>query len=334
MAKNDDHDDSMSITYTSITIKNVAGGNNSISENDATKNGFKVRGEGSFAINGKNSILEKEDEIAVTVTWSDGVHTFIQNMDAVVDGVNKNKGTFNWHIEENKTFENEYIGAGLNLGEGTITVTFPGLISGSETYNYGHACFLRGTRILTRHGYCPVEDLTVGDEVHTLNSGWQPLRWIGQQRIVTPFGLAKSAPVRITAGAFGPALPKRDVCVSQVHAIFFRNQLIPVRFLINGVTVFRDTRINDIEYFHLLLDRHAVIFSEGLATESYVPCENIEWFDNTSECPQALLNAIRSGTAECLSECYPRRTTGPAVEAARALLARFAPVNIKGCAVG
>ncbi|SDW97557.1 Hint domain-containing protein [Nitrosomonas communis] len=334
MAKNDDHDDSMAITYTSITIKNIAGGNNSISKNDATKNGFKVRGEGSFAINGENSILEKEDEIAVTVTWSDGVHTFIQNMDAVVDGVNKNKGTFNWHIEENKAFENNYTGAGLNFGEGTVTVTFPGSISGSETYNYGHACFLRGTRILTRHGYCPVEELAVGDEVHTLNSGWQPLRWIGQQRIATPFGLAKSAPVRITAGAFGPALPERDVCVSQEHAIFFRNQLIPARFLINGVTVFRDTRIKDIEYFHLLLDRHAVIFSEGLATESYMPCENIEWFDNTSQCPQALLNSIRGGTAECLPQCYPRKTTGPVVEAARTLLARFAPVNIKGRAAG
>jgi hypothetical protein len=98
--------------------------------------------------------------------------------------------------------------------------------------------------------------------------------------------------------------------------------------------VFRDTRLKDIEYFHLLLDRHAVIFSEGLATESYMPCENIEWFDNTSECPQALLNAIRGGTAECLSECYPRKTTGPAVEAARALLARFAPADAKNRAVG
>ncbi|MDV6344199.1 Hint domain-containing protein [Nitrosomonas sp. Is37] len=151
--------------------------------------------------------------------------------------------------------------------------------------------------------------------------------------MTTLFGLTKNAPVRIIAGAFGPALLERDVFVSQDHAIFFRNQLIPAKSLINGVTVFRDTTVKDIEYFHLLLDRHDVIFSEGLATESYVPCENIDWFDNTSEYPEALLNAIRAGTAECLNESYPRRVTGPIVETARARLARLASVKIKDRAV-
>ncbi len=39
----------MAITFLNIQIEGVAGGNNSISKNEATKNGFKLRGEGGFA---------------------------------------------------------------------------------------------------------------------------------------------------------------------------------------------------------------------------------------------------------------------------------------------
>ncbi|SDZ14285.1 hypothetical protein SAMN05421755_11332 [Nitrosomonas sp. Nm33] len=51
-------------------------------------------------------------------------------------------------------------------------------------------------------------------------------------------------------------------------------------------------------------------------------------------CPEALLNAIRVGTAECLIECYPRRITGPIVEPTRTLLIRFASAEVKVSAVG
>ncbi|SDW97531.1 Hint domain-containing protein [Nitrosomonas communis] len=316
----------MTTTFTGVTINSVAT-DNIIDSNEAS-NGFSIVGTGTITNSPGGNNVKKGDVISVTVRWFDGNQTISQTIDATINTVNGNN--FTWSITDN-TFATQV--AALNTGTNdSVTVQFGSVTSTPFTVNY--ACFLRGTRVLTRHGYCPVEELAVGDEVRTLSGGWQPLRWIGRQRITTPFGLAKGAPVRITAGAFGPALPERDVCVSQDHAIFFRNQLIPARFLVNGVTVFHDTSIENIEYFHLLLDRHAVIFSEGLATESYVPCENIDWFDNTAECPQVLLNAIRAGTAECLNECYPRKTTGPAVEAARALLARFAPADAKERAVG
>ncbi|SDZ16004.1 Hint domain-containing protein [Nitrosomonas sp. Nm33] len=323
--------------FSNIAIDtNGVAGDNKIDVSEGNTSGFKITGSGSYAGNTAPSVNQ---EISVTVLWSDGTNTFPQTINAIVTTVTGGK-TFTWEISESNfstTFPT------LKLGSNdTVRVTFPskiqdGTLSGtasSPITTFEYACFLRGTRVLTRHGYCPVEELAVGDEVRTLSGGWQSLRWVGHQRITTPFGLAKGAPVRITAGAFGPALPARDVFVSQEHAIFFRNHLIPAKSLINGVTVFCDTTVEDIEYFHLLLDRHDVIFSEGLATESYVPCENIDWFDNTSECPEALLNAIRAGTAECLNECYPRQVNGPAVEAARALLARFAPADVKDCAVG
>jgi hypothetical protein len=321
-----------------IQITDVSGGDVNA---DEAANNFTISGTGTY----KDDKLTATT-ISITVKWSDGANppnTLPSEIfSATITSVDHGKRTFKWAFTVN-----DFSDPGHHPGfiVDSVEVIFPKNVNNTKNTTSGtgpsdtdsdfsFACFLRGTRVLTRHGYCPVEELAVGDEVRTLSGGWQPLRWIGHQRITTPFGLAKGAPVRITAGAFGPALPERDVCVSQDHAVFFRNQLIPARFLVNGVTVFRDTSVKDIEYFHLLLDRHAVVFSEGLATESYVPCENIDWFDNTAECPQALLNAIRAGTADCLIECYPRKTTGPAVEAARALLARFAPADTKERAVG
>ena len=322
----------MATNIQTVTIGNVTQDNNTITNVEATKDGFNIIGSATY----KGSDPDKnKDTFTVSVKWTDNDnHTFTQDLKATITSVDKKNDTFTWSIAEPNTFETSFTKAGLHFGSGKVEVTFKDSTK-TDSEDYDYACFLHGTRVLTRHGYCPVEELAVGDEVRTMNNGWQPLRWIGHQPVViTPFGLAKSAPVRITAGAFGPALPERDVCVSPDHAIFFRNQLIPAKFLVNGVTVFRDTSIENIEYFHLLLDQHAVIFSEGLATESYVPCENIDWFGNTAECPETLLNAIRAGTAECLNECYPRKTTGPAVEAARALLARFAPAEAKNRAVG
>lgn len=318
----------MATTFTGITIIDVAT-DEAISEDEATSS-FTISGTGKY------SGSDPASSMMVTLTWIDENNTsHTQNINAtvnIIDKTGKDGKTFEWSITESD-FDTFFNDESFPFGAGQVTVTFGTKVSNTVELS-SIACFLRGTRVLTRHGYCPVEELAVGDEVRTLSGNWQPLRWIGHQSVVTPFGLAKSAPVRITAGAFGPALPERDVCVSPDHAIFFRNQLIPAKFLVNGVTIFRDTSIENIEYFHLLLDQHAVIFSEGLATESYVPCENIDWFDNTAECPQALLNAIRAGTAECLNECYPRKTTGRAVEAARALLTRFAPADAKDRAVG
>ncbi|MDV6344201.1 Hint domain-containing protein [Nitrosomonas sp. Is37] len=327
-------------TFSNIIIGNVAGNDGKIDQNEASST-FAIEGSGIYS----STAPSVGQTIQVKITWFDAAHPggIEQTINAIVKTVlGGSSKTFTWSIDENN-FAGTTVGQQLALGADSVKVTFPqsidnnGTPSGSadsNTFNFTYACFLRGTRVLTRYGYCPVEELAIGDEVRTLNGGWQSLRWVGHQRIATLFGLAKGAPVRITAGAFGPGLPERDVFVSQEHAIFFRNYLIPAKSLINGVTVFRDTTVEDIEYFHLLLDRHDVIFSEGLATESYVPCENIDWFDNTSECPEALLNAIRAGTAECLSECYPRQANGPVVEAARALLARFAPANVKDRAVG
>lgn len=195
-------------------------------------------------------------------------------------------------------------------------------------------CFLRGTRLLTRSGYRPVESLSEGEEILTLDCGWQPVRWIGHgtmRRAWTGHFLSHHYPIRILAGAFGSGLPEQDLWVSPKHAVFFRNHLIPAETLVNGVTVIRDREVEAIEYFHVLLDQHAVIFSEGLPTESYIPFQDMDIFENGDSCPKVLRQVFLASMG-CYTECYPRQERGSAVQMARAYLAENFGAPLNQCA--
>lgn len=259
--------------------------------------------------------------------------------------VNRNNGSTSANQElvlvKSVNTGNYYLICQLNMGGGAGAFDFtkvssggnPAVISGSSftetTYSLADnpntaPCFLAGTRLLTRSGYRAVEELQVGDEVQTLNQGWQAIRWLGHRtEAKLPNGKfhVKSQPIRIAAHAFGPDLPSRDLWVSPDHAVFFRNHLIPAKSLVNGENVVRDADIGSITYYHVLLDQHAVIFSESLPTESYVPQENLGSFDNSGTCPQELRNDIVAPIG-IYTDCYPRTHQGGVVETARAFLAR------------
>jgi len=136
-------------------------------------------------------------------------------------------------------------------------------------------CFVAGTRIRTPRGDVRVEDLCPGDMVETLDDGPQPLRWSGRRRVAARGALA---PVRIRPGTFGA---HRALMLSPQHRILFRDVqaemlfgeadvLVAAKDLVDGdaVTVIEG---GTVEYVHLLFDRHQVVFSEGIATESYLP---------------------------------------------------------------
>lgn len=142
-------------------------------------------------------------------------------------------------------------------------------------------CFTIGTLIETDQGNKPVEELAVGDMICTMDDGYQPIRWIGSTRrdAVDLAHEPKLRPVRIRAGALGNGLPKRDLMVSRQHRVLVKSKiaqrmfgaeeiLVPANKLVGlpGIGIADD--IDDVTYFHILFDRHQVIFSEDAPTES------------------------------------------------------------------
>ena len=136
-------------------------------------------------------------------------------------------------------------------------------------------CFVAGTLIDTPEGLREVETLRVGDLVLTQDDGAQPLRWIGMRQVAAE---GNFAPIRIRAGSFGA---ERDVLISPQHRILVRDPLADLMFgeaevlvaakdLVNGSSVTVQEG-GEVCYVHLLLDRHQVIFSEGMASESFLP---------------------------------------------------------------
>ncbi|MCX7381068.1 MAG: Hint domain-containing protein [Alphaproteobacteria bacterium] len=143
------------------------------------------------------------------------------------------------------------------------------------------ACFAEGTRVLTDRGEVAVERLRVGDLVPgAVSRQLRPITWIGQRWIdCTQHPRPHEAwPVRISAGAMGPGIPRRDLFLSGDHAIRVRlegarSALVPARLLVNGMTVRREA-VPSITYWHVELPAHDVVIAEGLECESYLDTGN------------------------------------------------------------
>ncbi|MEQ9390259.1 Hint domain-containing protein [Marinovum algicola] len=141
--------------------------------------------------------------------------------------------------------------------------------------NTNVACFVRGTLIATREGSKPIEELKAGDELITMDHGFQKIRWIGSTTVPASGDLA---PVVIRKGAMGN---ERDLRVSPQHRMLVRGwhvelmfgkpeALVPAKALINDETVFQ-LEGGKVEYFHVMFDRHEVIYAEGIPSESFHP---------------------------------------------------------------
>jgi hypothetical protein len=72
--------------------------------------------------------------------------------------------------------------------------------------------------------------------------------------------------------------------------------LVPAGALVNGVSIYRVTGREVVEYLHLELDRHDVVFAEGAAAETFLDDGSRGMFHNAAE----------------FRALYPERETRPA----------------------
>jgi hypothetical protein len=69
--------------------------------------------------------------------------------------------------------------------------------------------------------------------------------------------------------------------VTPEHCILTEAGLVPARMLVNGASILIDRDIVEYEFFHVELERHGILLSEGLTTESYLDSGNRALFADT-----------------------------------------------------
>jgi hypothetical protein len=129
------------------------------------------------------------------------------------------------------------------------------------------------TQIWTPDGEKRVEDLRINDLVVTSSGEAKPIQWVWAQCFERQGGQKWDegiAPIRVVRSALGPNTPHRDLFLSRYHCLYLDGVLIPVVDLLNNSTITRCSAedLREIEYFHIKLERHSVIYAEGAACET------------------------------------------------------------------
>lgn len=179
-------------------------------------------------------------------------------------------------------------------------------------------CFTSGTLIETDKGPVPVEELRVSDRVLTYDHEFKAIRWIGSRRLsgADLKSHPRLQPILIRADALGSGFPKKDLVVSPQHRILVssvvakrmfgeQDVLVAAKKLlpIAGVDVLDCTK-EGTTYWHILLDEHEIVWSNGTPAESlYIGPEFLE------AVPQDGLREIQSVFPEV---CDPKFNPKPA----------------------
>src|SRR6476620_11294863 len=192
-------------------------------------------------------------------------------------------------------------------------------------------CYLRGTNIRTTKTGRRVEELNIGDLVVTLSGESKPIKWIGRQRFEKKSECwpADVEPVRIRRFALDERTPHRDLYLSPNHALYIDGVLIPAIYLVNGTSIVQamPEGVEEIEYFHIELETHEVIFAEGGAAETLLVMKEREAladlirekFDNFAERKQ-----LYGNDAGAMAPCAPRVCYNGRRSELKALLRRAA----------
>ena len=143
-------------------------------------------------------------------------------------------------------------------------------------------CFVKGTLIETEVGAVPVELLQPNDRILTIDGTYSTLR-LQLRRTIGADELhsnPKLRPIKIVKGALGQGLPKKDLWISRQHRMLISSRISGRMFGQSEVLVaavrltewsgcFVDEEIEEVSYFHLVFDKHEIVFANGAPSESF-----------------------------------------------------------------
>lgn len=149
----------------------------------------------------------------------------------------------------------------------------------------GTPCYCPGTLIATPDGERPVDKLMIGDNVLTATGETRPIRWIGRRSYdpMFAYGNRDILPIVFQKGSLGNQLPRRDLTVSPLHAMFVDGYLIPALHLVNGLSILQIEKPSYISYIHIELETHDILLAEGAPSESFLDDSSRGMFHNAYE---------------------------------------------------
>ncbi|WP_417246904.1 Hint domain-containing protein [Celeribacter sp.] len=262
-----------------------------------------------LTVSGVETLGDKDDEFYLKVTqfnssdeyMNNGQRWTIYNADeeVVASGLIPNNndyqglGAGNEHLLFQQSGSTGYIIDLGGLTDGTMHYTAADDVANGNGPNGNKAelgiedvanavvCFAAGTMMRTASGLRAVEDLSPGDLVWTADHGMQPVRWVGKSRV----DLTRApdlAPIEIQKGALGADAPSQPVCVSPQHRVLvtghavelyagLEEALVPAHRLVNGGNIRQKTEMTEVTYVHVMFNRHELLDSCGLVSESFYP---------------------------------------------------------------
>ena len=136
-------------------------------------------------------------------------------------------------------------------------------------------CFAQSTEIATPNGAVPIQNLRAGDLVLTRDHGPQSVRWICCSLVPA---VGRGCPVIMAPGSWGN---RRQLSVSPDHRILLAGPrvelmygtpevLVAAKYLV-GLPGITQRAGGMVTYYHLLLDRHEILFAQDVLCESFYP---------------------------------------------------------------
>ncbi len=147
------------------------------------------------------------------------------------------------------------------------------------------SAFTHGVLIQTADGEIPIEDLMPGMTIACGNGQEETLFWKGTITIVPGAPTADDAEARlyrVTADAYGPSRPSRDLVLGPSARRLVRDAtarqmcgceaaLEPIKQAADGHAVIEVLPVRPTRVYHLMTTNHATILANGVEVETYHP---------------------------------------------------------------